>query len=178
MEQKKPDMSDKFLGLLLPNQKKIMAYILSNVPHYAAAEDILQNTISILWKKYDAYVPETNFMMWAISVARYEIMTYYRKCQKDEKLVFNEALRQMLERESAFRSPHLDDRLNALQACVKKLSHDQSKLIKLRYEQELSFSKIGEQMGISSAAVFKKVSLIHSRLVQCIRLTLSGGAKA
>lgn len=154
-----------------------MAYILSNVPNYAAAEDILQNTVSILWKKMDCYQPEAEFVTWAIGIARNEIMAYYRMCKKDENLLFNETLRQIIDRESLMDNKHLDNGLDALRTCVKKLSNDQRDLIKMRYEQELSFSKIGEYLGISSPAVFKRIAMIHNCLIHCIRINLSGGEK-
>lgn len=178
MDQNSLDMSDKFINYLIPNQKRIMAYILSNVSNYAAAEDILQNTVSILWKKFDQYQPGADFVSWAIGVARNEIMSYYRKCKKEERLFFNETLRRIIDRESASENKHLDEGLDALRMCVKKLTDDQRNLIKMRYEQEMSFSKIGDYLGISSPAVFKKVSMIHSCLIHCVRVTLSYGKQA
>ena len=44
----KREKSDIFLKLLVPNQKRILAYILRYVPNRSDADDILQNQISVL----------------------------------------------------------------------------------------------------------------------------------
>ncbi len=68
--------TDNFLSLLLPNQKQILAYIMTYVPNRSDADDILQNTLSILWKKFDRYEPGSDFLAYAVTIAKYEILSY------------------------------------------------------------------------------------------------------
>jgi RNA polymerase sigma-70 factor (ECF subfamily) len=170
MDINKPINSDQFVRLLTPNQKRILAFILSYVPRYSDAEDILQNTLSILWRKYQDYKPGTDFLAWSLTVARYEIMRYLRDCKTKGKLHFDERLYQIIETESSGCLDAFDDRLDALRKCVKKLPTDDTRLLKMRYEQELTFVKIGQRLGLSSVAAFKMIGKIHDRLVRCIRL--------
>jgi RNA polymerase sigma-70 factor (ECF subfamily) len=173
MDKDKGDNADKFLSLLLPNQKRILGYILTYVPNYTDADDILQNTLSILWKKFDQYEPGTDFLAYAVTIARYEIMNYYRMCSKAGKPYLGEDVQQVLERESPSVNQNFTTRVEALKECVKKLSDGEAHLVKLRYEEEMSFSKIGQRLGISPPAALKKLSQIHSRLIRCIRLRLA-----
>jgi len=167
------DNSDKFLSLLLPSQKRILGYILAYVPNYADADDILQNTLSILWKKFDQYEPETDFLAYAFTVARYEIMNYFRKSNKAGKLHLGENLQQIIEAESTSTQQHFNHRVEALKECFTKLTAGEMHLVQMRYEQEMSFSKIGQRLGVSPPAALKKLSIIHSRLIRCIRLRLA-----
>lgn len=173
MDTDNRDSSDKFLSLLLPNQKRILGYILTYVPNYADADDILQNTLSILWKKFDRYEPETDFLAYVLTIAKYEIMNYYRACGKSGKVHLGERLQQIIERESPSVSRHFNNRVEALKECIKKLTEGDVQLVQLRYEQEMSFSKIGQRLGISPPAALKKLSNIHSHLIRCIRLRLA-----
>lgn len=169
----KRDNSDKFLSLLLPSQKRILGYILTYVPNYADADDILQNTLSILWKKFDQYEPQTEFLAYALTIARYEIMNYFRKTSKAGKFHLSENLQQIIEAESASTHQQFNHRVEALKECFTKLNPGEMHLVQMRYEQEMSFSKIGQRLGISPPAALKKLAGIHGRLIRCIRLRLA-----
>lgn len=169
----KKDTSDQFLRLLLPNQKQIGGYILAYVPNHADAEDILQETLSILWKKFDQYKPGTDFLAYALTIAKYEIKNYYRMCSKSGKTFLGDHLQQIIDHESPSIVQNFNTRIEALKECIKKLTGDDFRLIQCRYEQEMSLTKLGQQFGISSPAAFKRLSNIHSRLIRCIRLKLT-----
>ncbi len=173
MDTDRKENSDKFLSLLLPNQKCILGYILTYVPNFADADDILQNTLSILWKKFDQYKPETDFVAWSLTTARFEIMNYFRKSKKEGKLHFDETLQMKIDEESASASRQFNHRMDTLRECIKKLTPGDLQLVKMRYEQEMPFTKIGQRLGISSPAALKKVSGIHGRLIRCIRLRMA-----
>lgn len=173
MDHKKQDSSDKYVSLLIANQKRILGYILTYVPNYADADDILQNTLSILWKKFDQFDPETDFVAYATKIAKYEIMNYFRKNKNSKKLHFDDKLYEIIEDESASTSHLFNQRKEALKECFKEFSANDKQLIKMRYEQDLSFSKIGQRLLISPAGVFKKMASIHGRLIRCIRLRLA-----
>jgi len=169
----KPENSDRFLSLLMPNQKRILGYILTYVPNYADADDILQNTLSILWRKFDQFDPDTDFVAYASKIAKYEIMNYYRKNKRNPKLQFDENLQKIIESESESANQLFNQRKEALRECFKEFTPKDKELIKIRYEQGLSFSKIGQRLCISTPAALKRISNIHSRLIRCIRLRLA-----
>jgi RNA polymerase sigma-70 factor (ECF subfamily) len=52
----------EFLGLLVPNQRRIQAFILTLVPNVADAEDIYQETLSEMWNKFDSFEVGTDFV--------------------------------------------------------------------------------------------------------------------
>ena len=173
MDEIKSEKSDKFLSFLLPNQKRILGFILTYVPNYQDADDILQNTVSVLWRKFEKFDPETDFVAYANTIAKYEIMNYFRKSENSSKLRFDESLFKIIESESESTSRLFNQRRDALRECFKQCNSEDKQLIKMRYEQDLSFSKIGQRFCISPTAVFKKVANIHSRLIRCIRLRLA-----
>ncbi len=53
-DQRSPASKD-FIRLLLANERRIYAFILSMLPDLTDAEDVLQETSLVLWEKLDQY---------------------------------------------------------------------------------------------------------------------------
>jgi RNA polymerase sigma-70 factor (ECF subfamily) len=71
--------SELFLKLLMSNEVRIFSYILRLVPNLADAEDIMQETAGIMWRKFDQFQRTTNFVAWAVEIAHYRILDYRRR---------------------------------------------------------------------------------------------------
>ncbi len=162
------DNTREFMKLLVSNQRNIHAFIMSMVPHKNDSEDIMQETFTEMWKKFDQYEPGTNFAGWGITIAKFKVLNFRRKTNKS-KLQFNDELLGLLVTESENRLDAMDDRIGALQECTKKLSSKELRILRLRYEDDMTFRQIASIYGYSHQAVCKAVSLIHARLAQCVR---------
>ena len=51
----------QFLRLLMSSREKVYAYILSHVHNSNDAEDIMQDAITVMWRKYDSFEPGYQF---------------------------------------------------------------------------------------------------------------------
>ncbi len=160
------DKAREFMKLLVANQRKIHAFILSMVPHKSDSEDIMQDTLTEMWDKFDQYEQGTNFVGWGITIAKFKVLNFRRKIKKTR---FSDKFIELLQAESQSRLESMDARIDALQECTKKLSSKELKLLRLRYEDDLTFRKIASIFGYSHQAVCRAMSLIHARLVQCVR---------
>ena len=65
--------------LFVKHQGALKRYILSLVPDFADADDVLQQVFLTVSDKADDYELETNFMAWARTISRYKIMNYWRR---------------------------------------------------------------------------------------------------
>ncbi len=158
----------EFMNLLVPNQRKIFAFILGMVPNKADAEDIQQETLVKMWSNFDRFEIGTDFVAWGVTIAKYRIFEFRRK-RKGSKLQFSEELLQTFVAESEQRMPfHLD----MLRKCMQKLTQKEVDFLKLRYGCDLTLKRIAERTGITIPAVHKAISLIHNRLARCVRLSL------
>lgn len=167
--------TERFLRLLTPIQGRIYAYILSNWPNRSDADDIMQETTTVLWKKFSSYEPGTDFLAWAVTIAKYTVMSYRQK-QKKHPVQFNDEAMRILQDKSDTFFNKFDGRLSALQQCVKKLPQADSKFLELRYEQEMSAQRIANRFDISTRAVYKTLSRIHDALMRCVRHSLAKDA--
>jgi len=162
------------MRLFLQSERRILGFILSLVPHLADAEDLLQETCSIMWSKISEFEPGTDFTAWGISIARYRVLTYRRKTAS-ARVHFNEALMHQLAEEAVSVSEQNDVRLGALQTCLASLREKDREMIRLRYFDENSTKQTAEQLGRSLDSTYKALNRIHDSLLCCIRRSLAAG---
>ena len=163
--------TDQFMHLVLENQKAILVFILYLVPIKVDADDILQDTLSEMWKKFDQFRPDSDFVAWGVTIARFKIMNY-RKKLSNSKLIFSDDIFNILQEESKKKSNMLQSSIDALKSCVGKLSNNERILLKLRYEKDQTFLTISSQIGRSAQAIHRALGRIHTKLAMCIRLNL------
>lgn len=171
-EDPKSLRTEQFLHLLLLNQRRIFAFILSLVPNRSDADDILQETITVMWRKFGQYQMGTDFVAWGVTIAKYRILKF-RKDKGRSKVLFSEKTMELLQAESGGFFRMMDSRLDALRTCVKKLGDSDLKLVQMRYEEDLAIQKIADRFGRSVQAIYKSIARIHCALARCIRRTLA-----
>jgi RNA polymerase sigma-70 factor (ECF subfamily) len=160
-----------FLDLLIPNQRRIQAFIYALVPNITDAEDIYQESVSEMWNKFDSFEIGTDFVAWAITVAKYKVLTFRSKSGR-LKTKFNNNVHEIVESAATKKVKSLQDHLDVLNDCLKKLSEKQQVLLKMRYQADMTFQKIAARTGKTAPAIHRIMSLIHSNLALCVRRTL------
>jgi len=157
-------------------QKRVYAYLLMLVHNHSDAEDLLQETASILWEQYDQFDKQGSFAAWAIGIARHKALDYLKQ-KRTSRPLFSDAFYEDISKYAETESQNTDRRLNALRNCVKKLSAENQKLIHLRFEKGIAVKKISQMTEHSADAVYKKISRIYSHLYNCIHRTLLQGER-
>lgn len=164
----------RFVSLLVPNQKRIQAFILTLVPNVNNAEDIYQETLSTMWDKFSTFEKGTDFVAWGVTIAKYKVLEFRAKQQKN-KVQFTDKIYGMLESVATSNMSIANDRLDALKNCVHKLSAKEKELLKMRYSLDLSFRKMSLRVGKTSPAIYRIMASIHSKLALCVRSVVHQG---
>ena len=164
--------TEHFLRLITPIQGRIFAYILSRQPNRADADDIMQETISTIWNKFDDYESGTDFQAWAITIAKYTTLRFRQKNTRNP-IQFNDEAQKILQSKSEGFLNKIDSRLAALENCVKKLSEADRKQLDLRYFQGLPVKQIAKRFDVSTRAIYKALLRIHNTLMRCVRRSLA-----
>ena len=168
------ESGEQFTRLLLQNQKRIWGLILSLVPNGSDADDILQETCAVMWRKYSEFEPGTDFAAWGLKIARFQVMRYYsrRKCERarlSDEVIEAVALR--------FAAPDqakkATDRSLALKDCMTKLKSVQFDTLHRRYDAGQGVEEIAEEMNVSVHAIYKRLDRTNQQLHSCIANTLS-----
>lgn len=153
----------------------VSAYVHAAVVNQHDADDVLQATVSYLAEHLDDYDPATPFVAWAIGVARYRIMEHRHQKNRQPLILGEEALAS-LSTAMAEESVHLDDRLEALEHCIGRLSESHQQVLANRYYESQSRQQIAEAMGIKVNSVSVMLFRIRQVLFDCINSRM-GGAK-
>ena len=150
------------------NDRNIYAYILSMVPNVNDADDIMQETTVVMWRKFDNFKPGMNFIAWALTVAKYQVLSFYKK-RKNSKICYSEELLASIEKAVENSMPEMEEKLEALNNCVNKLDDNQKYLLKLRYDKKQTLKEIGDSISKSTRMTFYTLSKIHQVLLQCVK---------
>lgn len=164
--------AEAFLALHAHNHARISAYVHTIVPSWQDAEEIIQDTLLVLWRKFDDFDPSTNFFAWAARVAQYEVLNHRRK-NKRQVVALDE---DVIEAVGATAAKHLEDldlRRESLEHCINKLPVRDRKLVHLRYQEGGDIQTAANAVHRSTGHVQRLLGKIRSQLLRCIRLQLS-----
>ncbi len=164
--------TELFLRLFLSNQNQIHAFILTLVPNWTDADDIMQEAATAMWRKFDTFKLGSNFTAWALRVAHFEVLKFRKICQRD-RLRFNEDILNMILDYSTPTFNEPDTHIEALQSCLSKLSKSDSQLIQMRYERFKTTKDLANHIDRSVHGLYKSLARIHNVLLQCVRRTLA-----
>jgi RNA polymerase sigma-70 factor (ECF subfamily) len=164
--------TNDFLRLLMANQKRIYTFILGMVPNHEDADDLFQETVLVMWSKFDSFARGTSFTAWGFTIAKYQILSARKKYSRTGKQ-FSEAALEMLQKDSVHFVGQIDSWMQALRGCIRKLNQRDYELIRMRYEDEITIKTIAERIGRSVQSVYKRIARIHDALLQCVRRTIA-----
>ncbi|MBN2183485.1 MAG: sigma-70 family RNA polymerase sigma factor [Sedimentisphaerales bacterium] len=163
---------NEFLRLIMANQKPIYALILGLIPNREDAEDIFQETVLVMWSKFDSFEQGTNFAAWGVKIAKYKIFQAHRRNARNN-FRFSQAAFQSLQDKSDNLAKNIERRMQALRTCIRKLSKTDYDLIQMRYENEFTIKSIADRLGRTVQSIYKRMARINDSLIRCIRRTLA-----
>ncbi len=162
---------DTFVRRMMASEKRIYAFILTLVPNLSDAEDILQDTASLMWVKYNENPNIDNFTSWGIRIAHYKVLEFRKKKYRSKIRFTDEVLDEVLGGAVSV-NDNLEERFEALQSCLKKLNDRDRKMILMKHESHEPTDKIAEKLQMSVASVYKAVPKVRDVLVRCVMRSL------
>ena len=164
---------ESFLGLYRSNEGRIFRYILALLPNYQAAEDIMQDTMLVMWRKYDQFEAGSNFAAWGMKIARFGVLKY-RRTRKSGIVHFDtDTVENISGHVEGVVGPKERIYLEALEECTKKLPENSRKMVSLRYMEQMKIIDIALKMEKTLNSTYKVMSRIHHALLNCIELKLA-----
>ncbi len=162
-----PNKVDQFMTQLMGHQRRLFQYIHLLLPRQQDAEDVMQNTLVVLWKKYDQFAPGTNFYSWACRAAYLEAKNYRRRNGR-LVTVLDDATFERIAVAASEQFDLLEVRREAMERCMDKLRPFDRELIGLRYLPGATVKRLAEQLGRPANSVCKSLSRIRQSLWNCI----------
>ena len=168
--------SAEFVQLFTRHQRRLYVYILAQVPNPVDAEEILQESNLVIWKKCRQFQLGTYFFAWISRIASYEVLKYRERRRRD-KLQFSDQFLEAVSREVESSEDRLDEQRKALHVCLGKLRPRDRELIQKRYATGKNGKGVAEILGRPANSVYQSLGRIRRTLLQCIkrRLTTEAG---
>jgi len=153
-------------------ERLVYGYILSLVPNWSDADEILQETNVRLWEEFDKFVVGTNFAAWAIRVAHFQVLTW-RKQVSRSRLVFDQRVVDALAEDPHWTDDAFEARQQALGDCVAELPHHSRELLRHCYARGNKIKDVALRLKRSPTAVYKALERIRLTLHSCIERKLA-----
>ena len=115
------DKTELFVELITRYQGRVRVFILSLLPNWADAEEVLQETNLVLWRRFDEFEPGSDFRAWAFQIAYYKVRSFWER-QGRERLRFGNEFLDTVAAAAMEMPDDLDARREALINCMIKLS--------------------------------------------------------
>ncbi len=166
------DQGSLFVNQLTTCQHRIYAFILTLVPNWSDADDLMQETTEVMWRKFQDAGQISNFCAWGKTIARNKVMNFHAKKERERVLFDDSLLKDVIEREEKT-SLQEDLRVQALQKCLQKLRSNDRHLIQILYGHDITIKKLAEEVKRPVQGLYKAMARIHHSLLQCVRRSLA-----
>jgi RNA polymerase sigma-70 factor (ECF subfamily) len=162
----------RLVALMTRHQRQIFAYIYTLVPDRHDAEDLLQETSVVICDKFDEFTPGTDFVAWACQIAWWRIR-YARQKFARAKVIFDDEVLEKVAHTASTMRQELDERHEALAACLQKLAPRDRELLLTRYEPGYGVAEAAERTGRSMDAAYKALNRLRKLLHDCVTHALA-----
>jgi RNA polymerase sigma-70 factor, ECF subfamily len=162
----------EFVQEFTRHQRRLYLYVLTQVGRPTDAEEILQETNLVVWRKANQFTPGTSFFAWASRIATYEVLKHRERRGRD-KLRFTPEFIELVAREAAESAEALEERRKALSVCIEKLRPKDRELIQRRYTPGENGKSVAEDLGRPINAVYQSLGRIRRTLMECVNRQLA-----
>jgi RNA polymerase sigma-70 factor (ECF subfamily) len=166
------DQREDVVRLITRHQREIYLYALGRLHTPDRAEEVLQETNVVLWRKLDQYQPGTKFLAWACTVAEFEVRKYLERTRR-QLPTFSELLREEIADQLLAAVEDADHTQQALVACLEQLPPKDRLLVEQRYSAGASVKNLAAATGRSIDATYRSLRRIHAALFACINSKLA-----
>ena len=147
-------------------------FVRSLMPTWTDADEVLQQTAIVAWRKFDQFDTETNFMKWACVIARFEALAYRRKMARD-RLVFREDVFDLMADEGLEELDTRGAELAALESCLSAMPEKQRLFVRQAYTPGIKVKDLAAEAGVSSDAFYMRLKRLRHQLMSCVETKLA-----
>jgi RNA polymerase sigma-70 factor, ECF subfamily len=164
---------DQFVERFVRSQDRIYAYVAMLLPNRADAEEVFQQTSLVLWKKWQQFDLNRDFVAWACGMAHHEVRNFLRK-QKDRGRVYlSEEVLAHVAQVRLDSHDVLEARRHALLYCLDRLGQGKRELLERCYAGKDSIKTIAENLGQRPNVLYMTLKRLRRALFDCINRTLA-----
>lgn len=157
--------------MLTASHGKLLGYLMSLLGRWHDAEDVLQRASVLMWQKFDAFEPGTDFVAWASTIAFYEAKNFQRLTARSP-LQFDDDLLATLSVERLQDLTQHEGRMAALRQCLEKLEASDQNLLHAAYEKHGGVAELAARLNRAPQTLYNKLNHLRRLLAFCVQRRL------
>jgi RNA polymerase sigma-70 factor (ECF subfamily) len=172
--------NEEFVRLLGLSQGRVFSFVITLLPDWTEAEEILARTSVVLWKKLDEFAPASqhcndDFVRWACGIAYRQTLAYLRERRRNHLTLSLDVLDQIVQ-DRLDQDQLLEQRRRALRGCMEKLADSDRQIIDAYYcSTKKTAAEVGCELGRPTNTILKALIRIRRVLHRCIDRSVSRG---
>lgn len=167
---------DRVLKAALECRVELIAYARSLLGNYAAADDVVQEAMLVVVRKYDQFQDGTSMLAWCRSVVRLEVLRSRQRHRRERPLadrLLDDAVDGAFDQ---FQTDTSKDEIETwkerLQRCLQRVPERGQQVLRARFADELSYQQISERLGMTIEAVRKALFRLKRQVRLCVETSL------
>jgi RNA polymerase sigma-70 factor (ECF subfamily) len=161
-----------FVQLFARHEPALRSFVRPLVSTWDDMDEVIQQACVVLWLKFRDFEEGTDFLAWACTIARFEVLKLRRRQARDRHK-FGDELITLLADEGAAESARRERERRALDLCIERLPERQRELIQRCYSGVSTIKEVAESLGRSATGLYKALDRIRLLLLECIERTLA-----
>lgn len=155
---------------------ELIAYARSLLGDYSAADDVVQEAMLVVTKKFGEFRQGTSMLAWCRAIVRIEVLRSKHRQQRERSLadrLLDDAIDAAFEEFQAIRhSGDAEYWREALHGCLQRVPKRGRRVLRARFVDELSYPQIGERVGMTIEAVRKTLFRLKKQVRSCVEISL------
>jgi RNA polymerase sigma-70 factor, ECF subfamily len=169
------DRHEEFVTLLTGAHDKLLGYLMSLLGRWHDAQDVLQCSSLLMWRKFETYEPGSNFMAWASTICFYEAKNFQRLASRSP-LKFDDDLLATLASERLVDLDFQGRRIAALELCLNEVGPAERELLRTAYSEHGGITELAARLQRAPRTLYNKLTVLRRRLTECVQRRLQEGA--
>lgn len=164
-------LHDQFVEYFARNQSRVYGYVHTLLPNHSDAEEVFQQTVLVLWRKWNEFDADRDFVAWACGIAHLEVRNFLRKSSRRNEYLSDAVLESLADSRWEAQG-WLEARRSALAGCVEKLTPRDRAILDASYVEVKQLRDAAPRLGVSANALYKTLRKIRRALIECVDRTL------
>jgi len=163
--------NEEFISNLTRNQRRLYAYLVTVLGDRDLADECLQRTNIVLWRKADEFEPGTNFEAWSTAIAKLQAKAARKTAVRERRLLSEASFDAIADAADA--DENADQRTEALRRCLELLSPRQFDALRVFYGAKRGIAQAASSLGLGLGAMKSLLHRTRVQLLDCVQRRLS-----
>ena len=165
---------EEFVALLTASHDKLLGYLMSVLGRWHDAQDVLQSSSLLMWRKFETYESGSNFVAWASTICFYEAKNFQRRTARSH-LKFDDDLLATLASERLVDLDLQGLRIAALERCLNEVGPAERELLRTAYAEHGGIIELAARLQRTPRTLYNKLTMLRRRLTECVQRRLQEG---